>query len=72
MPANPRPGASLPGAALDAQERLALRPQGVPNLHDGTITTDRPNTMWGTDGIRIETADEGWVWVFSAEDHCDA
>jgi hypothetical protein len=44
----------------------------VPNLHDGTITTDRPNTMWGTDGIRIETADEGWVWVFSAEDHCDA
>lgn len=48
------------------------RPQGVPNLHDGTITTDRPNEMWGTDGIRIETVDEGWVWVFSAVDHCDA
>ena len=48
------------------------RPQGVPNLHDGTITTDRPNEMWGTDGIRIETADEGWVWVFSAVDHFDA
>ena len=26
------------------------RPQGEPNLHDGTITTDRPNDMWGTDG----------------------
>jgi len=48
------------------------RPQGVLNLHDGTITTDRPNDMWGTDGIRIETADEGWVWVFSAVDHFDA
>lgn len=48
------------------------RPQGVPNLHDGTITTDHPNEMWGTDGIRIETVDEGWVWVFSAVDHFDA
>jgi transposase InsO family protein len=48
------------------------RPQGAPVLHDGTITTERPNEMWGTDGIRIETLDEGWVWVFSAVDHCDA
>ena len=48
------------------------RPQGAPNLHDGSITTDRPNDMWGTDGMRIETLDEGWVWVFSAVDHFDA
>jgi len=48
------------------------RPQGDPVLHDGRITTDRPNDMWGTDGIRIETVDEGWVWVFSAVDHFDA
>ena len=48
------------------------RPQGAPVLHDGTITTERPNEMWGTDGIRIETVDEGWVWVFSAVDHFDA
>ncbi len=48
------------------------RPQGVANLHDGTITTDRPNEMWGTDGIRIETVEQGWVWVFSAVDHFDA
>lgn len=48
------------------------RPQGEPVVHDGTIGTDRPNDMWGTDGIRIETVDEGWVWVFAAVDHCDA
>ena len=48
------------------------RPQGTPNLHDGSITTDRPNDMWGTDGMRIETVDEGLVWVFSAVDHFDA
>jgi putative transposase len=48
------------------------RPQGAPVRHDGTITTERPNAMWGTDGIRIETVDEGWVWVFSAVDHFDA
>lgn len=48
------------------------QPKGIPNLHDGTIITNRPNEMWGTDGIRIETADDGWVWVFSAVDHFDA
>ena len=48
------------------------RPKGTPRLHDGTITTDRLNEMWGTDGIRIETVNEGWVWVFSAVDHFDA
>lgn len=48
------------------------RPQGEPVVHDGTIVTDRPNDMWGTDGIRISTVDEGWVWVFAAVDHFDA
>jgi putative transposase len=48
------------------------RPQGEPVSHDGTIVTDRPNDMWGTDGIRIATVDEGWVWVFAAVDHFDA
>jgi putative transposase len=42
------------------------RPQGAPVAHDGTITTDRPNVMWGTDGMRIETVEDGWVWVFCA------
>jgi putative transposase len=48
------------------------QPRGVPNAHTGTITTSAPDLMWGTDGIRVETSDEGWVWVFSAVDHCAA
>jgi putative transposase len=64
-----------PGAALDARICLALAPapsQGNLVSHDGLLQTSRPNEMWGTDGIRIETVDEGWVWVFAAVDHFDA
>ncbi len=44
--------------------------QEVPTLHTGTITTDCPNEMWGTDGLRIETVEEGWSgcsrrWIIS-------
>ncbi len=46
--------------------------QGVAQTHAGTILTDRPNELWGTDGIRIETVDDGWVWAFTAVDHFDA
>lgn len=46
--------------------------QGAPVLHDGSIQTEAPNQMWGTDGIRIQTVEDGWVWVFSAVDHFDA
>lgn len=37
--------------------------------HDGTITTDAPDLMWGADGTRVLTADEGMCWVFAAADH---
>jgi transposase InsO family protein len=43
--------------------------QGAPLLHDGTIITDRPNEMWGTDGARVQTVEDGWVWSFFALDH---
>ena len=46
------------------------RPQGKVDPHDGTITTERPDQMWGTDGIRVQTVEDGWVWNFSAVDHC--
>ena len=46
--------------------------QGQPSRHEGSIQTEAPNRMWGTDGIRIQTVEDGWVWVFSAVDHCDA
>ncbi|MEX3582266.1 MAG: hypothetical protein VB137_05900 [Burkholderia sp.] len=34
------------------------------------MTTDRPNKMWGTDGAKVQTLDEGLVWIFAAVDHC--
>jgi putative transposase len=46
--------------------------QGQPSRHEGSIQTEAPNRMWGTDGIRLQTVEDGWVWVFSAVDHCDA
>ena len=46
------------------------RPQGTLDPHEGTITTECPDQMWGTDGVRIQTVEDGWVWTFSAVDHC--
>ena len=46
--------------------------QGDPQLHDGTIITAAPHVMWGTDGVRVFTVDDGWVWTFAAVDHWNA
>jgi len=43
-------------------------PHGDP-AHAGTITTDRPNVMWGTDATRFFTERDGWCWFFGAIDH---
>jgi transposase InsO family protein len=40
--------------------------------HTGTIITTQPNEMWGTDGIRVLTVEDGWGWVFSALEHWNA
>ena len=51
---------------------LAPRRLGPPNgnpAHDGTITTDRPDVMWGTDATRFYTERDGWCWFFGAIDH---
>jgi len=51
---------------------LAPRRLGPPNgnpAHDGTIITDRPDVMWGTDATRFYTEQEGWCWFFGAIDH---
>lgn len=40
-----------------------------PTPHDGRIITDAPNVMWGSDGTKVLTVDEGWVWIFSVADH---
>lgn len=46
------------------------RSSAVP--HDGTITTQAPDIMWGTDGSKVFTVDDGWVWMFSAVEHWNA
>jgi putative transposase len=44
------------------------RPAEV-KAHDGTIRTDRPDVMWGTDATSTWT-DEGVAAIFFAVDHC--
>jgi transposase InsO family protein len=38
--------------------------------HSGTIVTERPNELWGTDATKFYTRREGWCWFFGAIDHC--
>jgi hypothetical protein len=42
-------------------------PQGERNTHEGVITTDAPDVMWGTDGARVLTADDGYVLSTASE-----
>ncbi len=55
--------------SLLAHQR-AGRPHG-PKAHDGTITTERVDTMWGTDMTAVMTG-EGQAAVFITVDHCSA
>jgi putative transposase len=48
------------------------RSPGEATLHEGTITTQEPGVVWGTDGARILTADDGWVWSFFCVEHWNA
>ena len=57
------------GAKLLSPHRA---PQGEVRAHDGTIVTQEPDRMWGTDGLRVETACDGWVWIFTAVEHWNA
>ncbi len=41
-----------------------------PKAHDGTITADEPDTMWGTDMTTTVTTGEGTVHVFVAVGRC--
>jgi putative transposase len=52
---------------------LAQRPTAGPaKVHEGTIVTDAPNRMWGTDGARFligRGEDAEWAWLFVTVDH---
>jgi len=41
-----------------------------PQVHDGTIRTEQPDEMWGTDATACFTTVEGTATVFIAVDHC--
>jgi putative transposase len=43
-----------------------------PKAHDGTIITERVDTMWGTDMTTTFTRQDGQVAIFIAVDHCSA
>jgi transposase InsO family protein len=53
---------------LQAAQRVG-HPHG-PKAHDGTIITDRPDELWGTDMTTTVTTEEGQVCVFVAVEHC--
>ncbi len=55
---------------LQAPQRVG-HPHG-PRAHDGTIITEVPDEMWGTDMTTTVTTGEGQVCVFVAVDHCTA
>jgi len=55
---------------LQAPHRVG-HPHG-PRAHDGTIMTEAPDMMWGTDMTTTVTASEGGASVFVAVDHCTA
>lgn len=42
------------------------------HAHSGTIVTERPNQMWGTDATATQTLEQGQVTIFVAVDHCTA
>ena len=44
----------------------------VEHLHEGTIVTDQPNVMWGTDATAAVTLVDGAATIFAAIDHCTA
>jgi putative transposase len=46
--------------------------QGQPIEHTGKIITATPNVLWGTDGTKIFTLDDGWCWLFTTVEHWNA
>src|SRR5512134_2010379 len=64
------PGQPDPRAADHGREQPALRrPPRLANDHDGAITTEAPNVMWGADGAVIPTVKDGNVMLFIVAEH---
>ena len=41
-------------------------------IHDGRIITDAPSVRWASDGAKIWTTADGWLWGFTALEHGNA
>ena len=54
---------------LLSPNRQVARPA---NPHEGSIVTEKPNQIWGTDATSTVTACDGQVTIFAAIDHCTA
>lgn len=39
--------------------------------HEGTVEKPESNMMWGTDGTKFWTEEDGWCWLFPVIDHHD-
>jgi transposase InsO family protein len=49
------------------------QPEAAPrNPHQGTMISERPDQMWGTDATATVTTQDGQVTIFAAIDHCSA
>lgn len=58
------------------RENGLLSPHRMPKAalkeHLGHIITDAPNIMWATDGTKVLTWEDGYVWIFAAVEHWNA
>lgn len=50
---------------------VRVRANGSTRPHDGTIRSESPNQMWGTDGKQFWTLQHGLCWFFGVIDHCN-
>ena len=70
------PSRSHAGAARHAGARAPLPVPRASGRREGPRTggviTQAPNVMWGTDGVRVCTLDDGWGWIFAAVEHWNA
>ena len=70
-PRRPHAGAARPCGRTDCSPRTAgVRAPRRPTT--GGSSPKRPNVMWGTDGVRVFTLDDGWGWIFAAVEHWNA
>lgn len=56
---------------MKLENMLAKAPggSGSSRIHDGTIIKENPDEMWGTDGKKFWTKQNGWCWLFDTADH---